>query len=304
MDSVPLPLLAALTPTTLITGTAPPRCRRARRRPDAPTIADRLVAERTIPRGRDAADADPTPGVDPTVWLDHVRYARTRDPRILDRLATEYDRYALSLARRLHRDREPREDLDQVAREALVVAIQRFDPSRGLPFPSYGTPTILGALRRHYRDHGWLVRVPRRAHELTLAGRSTAERLTVELGHPPGTAEVAEALGVAIEDLLEAEEAVYAREALSLDAPGADDGQPLSERLGRVDPGLGLTEDCHAAMRAIQTLDEHGRKLLRLYYFEDCTQSEIGERLGVSQMQVSRLIGCVLRQLRQQVGPR
>lgn len=276
----------------------------ARRRSPQLTAADHLdlvVAERSIPRGRDADDPDRTPAVDADLWHAHVRYARTSDARQLDALVAEYDRYATSLARRLHRDREPREDLDQLAREALVVALQRFDPERGLPFVSYATPTILGALRRHYRDHGWLIRVPRRAHELATSARTTSERLLAELGRQPTMTEVADALGVPVDDLLLAQDALHARETSSLDALGRD-GAPPSDHVGADDPAFDRVEDRTTLAAAMATLNDASRELVRLYYFEGRNQSQIAEEMGVSQMQVSRLLSAVINRLRQQVA--
>src|SRR4051812_6213693 len=124
---------------------------------------DLETATRSIPRGGPGCSAS-EPAVDPGVWLDHVRYARDRNPAALDRLVREYERYARSLARRRRRGRDSWEDVNQVALEALVLALKRFDPERHLPFPAYGPPPILGSVRRHYRDRGWLLRVPRGVH--------------------------------------------------------------------------------------------------------------------------------------------
>lgn len=224
-------------------------------------------------------------------------FARRRQPDVLARLVAEYDRYARSLAARMHRQGEPREDLDQVALESLVVALHRFDPDRSLPFPSFATPTILGALRRHYRDRGWLLRIPRVAHELTTRAAASTDRLTARHGRVPTMIEVAEDLGVDIDTLVAATDATYARNTASLDATTTD-GSMLNNHVGGED--LGIREvDAHVDLvDALRSVAPRNREILRLYYFEDCTQVEIGRRLGVSQMQVSRLIGDTLRQLR------
>jgi len=237
------------------------------------------------------------------VWRDHERYARDRDPAALDRLVREYGRYARSLAERMHRGHESIEDLEQIAMEALVVALRRFEPERGLPFPALATPTILGALRRHYRDQGWLVRVPRRVHELATALRDATAHLTVVLGRAPTVAELARHLDVAVDTVLEAQEALHARDTRSIDASFGDDRR-LVDDLGGDDPGLSAAEDRLAAADAIGTLGARDRELLRLYFVEERTQSEVAEVLGVSQMQVSRLLSSVLRRLRQRVAPR
>lgn len=252
------------------------------------------LAEETIPR--DVVDGR-TPSVRPELWKDHVLFARTGDSVVLDRLVREYERYARSLAGRMDRGNEPREDLDQMALEALVIALRRFEPERGIPFPAYATPTIIGALRRHYRDHGWLVRVSRRVHEFAHAQRETADRLTVELGRNPTDIEIAAAMGIDLEDLLLAQEALHARDTRSIDAP-VGDALSLEDRLGEEDPDLGMAEDRLAADAALSTLDDSERRLIRLYYLEERSQSEVAAFLGVSQMQVSRLLRSTMRRLK------
>lgn len=273
-------------------------------RVDRLTDVDRETVARTIPRGVDAADASSLPGVDPRVWLDHVRYARTRDPELLDRLVREYERYARSLARRLQRNGEPIEDLDQVALEALIGALRRFDPERGLPFPAFATPTILGAVRRHYRDHGWVVRVPRRVHDFAVAERAVVERLVAELHRQPTAPELAAAMDMTVDDLLEAQDALHTREARSIDAGSGDDDALLGDLIGEEDLRFRSTEDHLALAEAMVELDEPARDLLRRYFFEEQSQTQIAAHLGVSQMQVSRLLSAVLRRLRQRMGPR
>lgn len=253
-------------------------------------VADTATAATTRPTGS-------APAHDPAVWEDHRRVAVHDDAEALERLVVEYERYARSLASRLHRGHEPREDLDQIALEALVLALKRFDPDRGLPFPAFATPTILGAIRRHYRDHGWLVRVPRRVHEFVGAQREATERLSVELHRPPTDDEVAADLGIDGGELRSATAALHARDTRSLDAALGDDGS-LGERVGGDDPELALAEDRVAAATAIRGLDRSSQRLLRLYFFEERTQVEIAELLGVSQMQVSRLLRDALRRVR------
>ena len=259
---------------------------------------DLVRARRTIPRGRMSGDWRQAPAVDFDVWLTHVRYDRSGDPTSLARLVEEYEPYACSLAHRMHTKREPLEDLEQVAREALVVALNRFDPERGLPFPAFATPTVLGALRRHFRDRGWMIRVPRKVHEITTARNACTERLIGQLGRPPTTAELAEELGVDEHDLLEAEAAAHARTPGSLDAPATDGGDPLGDLLV-TQPADGVSPENHLALSAaLEHLDERGRALIELYYFQDLTQSQIAEQFGVSQMQISRWLAHTVGQLR------
>lgn len=264
------------------------------RRPDSHSA----VVERTIPRGSSKEDHDPTPALMRETWSDHVRVARAGCPEALARLVREYERYARSLATRMHRGNEPREDLDQIALEALVMALKRFDPDRSIPFPAFATPTILGALRRHYRDHGWLVRVPRPVHELASALREANERLAATLGRPATDGELTEELGLTPEELRAATTAIRARDARSLDAT-LDGERSLGDQLGNDDPELGLAEDRLAASAAFEHLEDRERRLLWLYYIEEKTQTEIAEVLGISQMQVSRLLGAALRHVRQ-----
>lgn len=275
-------------------------CRRhvRRSRADVTDAVDMLRAQRTVPRGEDAEDWSRRPGVPLEVWILHVRYERTGSDEDLGALVDEYEQYALSLARRLRRDREPSDDLDQVAREALVVALQRFDVERGLPFPAFATPTILGALRRHYRDHGWSIRVPRRVHELAVPAREATDRLTTELGRPPTNEEVAAELGIDPADLLATRQAAAARTPSSLDAPATADGPSPHETIGDADRNLLVAEDQVVLRQAIEHLDERDRDVLRLYYFEEMTQSQIAERYGVSQMQVSRWLSSIVKRLR------
>ena len=274
-------------------------CRR-QARSAGPEPADVRIARASMPVVRPDPGHRHQTGVESAVWLDHVVFARRHDPAALGRLVAEYERYARSLAARMQRHGEPRADLDQVALEALVVALHRFEPTRGLPFVSYATPTILGALRRHYRDRGWLLRVPRVVHELTVGSHAVGERLTVELGRTPTVTEIAEAMDVPVDDLLAAQEAVYARDAQSLDAP-APGGGSMAARFGMVDTELALAEDRVALLAAMADIDPGSHELLRLYFFDECTQTEIGGRLGISQMQVSRRIAAVLRTLRAQM---
>jgi len=275
-------------------------CRRhVRRTLDQVTEAvDVLQARRTVPRGDDARDWSRRPGVPLEIWLLHVRYARSESAEDLGALVAEYEQYALSLSRRLRRDREPSDDLDQVARESLVVALQRFDCERGLPFPAFATPTILGALRRHYRDHGWSIRVPRRVHELAVPAREATDRLTTELGRSPSADEVAVEMGIETADLLATQQAAAARTPASLDSTPTVDGPSQHEVIGDDDRNLLIAEDQVVLSQAIEHLGDRDRDVIRLYFFDELTQSQIAERYGVSQMQVSRWIASIVKRLR------
>lgn len=261
---------------------------------DAQTVVD------TIPTDV-GHDGRPEIAVNETVWALHVRYARQRDAGSLRLLTEEYDRYAISIAHRLHRHGEPLEDLEQIAREALVLAIQRFDPSRGIPFPGFATPTIMGAIRRHYRDHGWSVRVPRWVHDTTVAVRRSVEQLTNTLGRSPTVDEVAESLGISVERILQAEEAAEARNPGSLDVDSAE-GSSSHELVGRIDNHLVDAENHMALRQAMANLGPRERELIGLYYFEEQSQTQIAARFGVSQMQVSRWLASAVGRIRGQMA--
>jgi RNA polymerase sigma-B factor len=262
------------------------------------SVTDISTAEATIPRGVDRADPGRAPAVDEPVWLLHVRYARAAEPAVLAELVDEYQAYALSLARRLHRQGEPLDDLRQVALESLVASLQRFDPSRGIPFVAYATPTIIGAIKRHYRDQGWAMRVPRAAHDLAAPVREATDRLAGVLGRQPTAAEVAADLQVSEKDLVLAQSATRARAMVSLDAPRpGQDGERAFE-VGEIDASFALAEGRVALDAALQHLGHRDRTVLGLYFFDNQTQVQIAERFGVSQMQVSRWISSSLARLR------
>ena len=262
--------------------------------------ADEQVVVDTIPTDVDV-DGRVAAAVDRRVWALHVRYARRRDSATLVLLSEEYDRYALSIAHRLHRHGEPLEDLEQIAREALVLSLQRFDPSRGIPFPGFATPTIMGAIRRHYRDHGWSVRVPRWVHDTTVAVRRAVDQLTNSLGRSPTVDEVSECLGISVERILQAEEAAEARNPGSLDVDSPE-GESSHEVVGRTDSQLVEAENHVALRQAMAHLGPRERELIGLYYFEEQSQTQIAARFGVSQMQVSRWLTSAVGRIRGQMA--
>jgi RNA polymerase sigma-B factor len=263
------------------------------------SLSDQQVADLTIPRelGNDAPDAPPA--CDPEVWLLHVRFQRTADADALEALVEEYRAMALALARRMHRGAEPVDDLQQIALEALLRCLHGFDCGQGTPFVGYATPTILGAIKRHYRDQGWSLRVPRRAHELAGPVRDASERLTARLGRAPTSAELAQEVGVPAAELEAAEVALRARGLVRLDAPvHGDEGELGSREVPVDDDGFDRAEGRAALHTALEQLDERERTVLGLYFFEEMTQTQIAERFGVSQMQVSRWIRSALARLR------
>ena len=211
---------------------------------------------------------------------------------------------ARSLARRYHRGEEPLEDLEQVAALGLLKAIRRFDPDRGSAFASFAVPTIVGELRRHFRDKGWAIRVPRDLQELALAVQRKVDVMTTEAGRPPTVEQLASSLGRDIEDVLEAREALRAMRPASLDRPsqaGDDEDESPLARIGDLDPGYERTDEAVTIGRLVRGLPDRERSILALRYGGDLTQSEIGERLGISQMHVSRLLRRTIEDLQSQV---
>jgi RNA polymerase sigma-B factor len=235
--------------------------------------------------------------------MEQVLWARCAggDRRARDELIERWLPLARSVARRYERVDEPLEDLEQVASLALVKAIDRYDPALGNAFSSYAVPTIAGELKRHFRDRSWAVRPPRQLQELTLRVERAATELTAQLDRAPTIRELAAATGNSDEQILEALQARTGRNALSLQATigGAAEQTTLQEVLGDDDKGYAQAE-MHAFLGALMTgLPRRTREILRLRFQDDLTQKEIGDLLGVSQMQISRIIRQAINQLRE-----
>jgi RNA polymerase sigma-B factor len=230
--------------------------------------------------------------------LEH--YRRTGDPAAREALVERFLPLARQLARRYQGGGEPLDDLVQVASLGLLKAIDRYEPGRSTAFSSFAVPTILGELKRHFRDRGWSVRVPRDLQELSVRVDRVTDELGRGLGRAPTPAEIAEHLGVTDEQVLEARAAAGAYRAISLDRPRdeGEEGDGIGEAMGAEDPGFGLAEDAATVERLMAVLSEREREVLRLRFAEDLTQSEIGARVGVSQMHVSRLIRQAVARLR------
>jgi RNA polymerase sigma-B factor len=197
---------------------------------------------------------------------------------------------------------EPLDDLIQVGTVGLLKAIDRFQVDRGVEFTTYGTPTIVGEIKRYFRDKGWAVKVPRRLQELNLAVNRAVEKLAVKLEHSPTIAELAEHLHASEEEILEAQELGAAYNLLSLDSEMASEGDKKSQRLadyvGATDAGLELLEDRANLERAFEVLTGRERVILYLRFYESISQTEIAKRLSVSQMHISRLQQKALEKLR------
>jgi len=226
-------------------------------------------------------------------------FAKTHDPALREQLVTAHIGLAEYLARRFTNRGEPLDDLVQVASLGLLKAVDRFDPDRGLEFSTYATPTIVGELKRHFRDKGWAVRVPRRVQELHLRLASVVGTLSQNLGRSPTIGEIAQAASASEEDVLEAIEAGHAYRFTSLDAPaGNDDEGSLGAQLGEEDQALIDSENRATLSPLISRFPHREQMILHLRFFEGLTQSEIAARLGISQMHVSRLLARSLVQLR------
>jgi RNA polymerase sigma-B factor len=224
------------------------------------------------------------------------------DPAAREALVERFLPLARQLARRYQHGGEQLDDLIQVASLGLLKAIDRFDPARETAFSSFAVPTILGELKRHFRDKGWSVRVPRDLQELAVRVDRVTDVLSRELGRAPSVAEIAEQIGTSAEQVLEAREASAAYRAVSLDRSRDEDDENdggMSAHVGIEDPGFGVAEDAATVERLMRVLSEREREVLRLRFAEDLTQSEIGQRVGVSQMHVSRLIRHAVAQLRE-----
>jgi RNA polymerase sigma-B factor len=222
------------------------------------------------------------------------------DMRARDELCRRFMPLARQLARRYQRGQEPLEDLVQVASLGLVKAVDRYDLDRGNAFSSYAVPTILGELKRYFRDSGWAVHVPRGMQERIMQVNQAMERLSRQLGHSPSPAEIGAELKMTPEVVLEALEASFAYEASSLDAPraGDPDGDSYAESIGQEDDSYEVIEYIETIAPTMRALPERDRLVLKLSFEDDMTQSEIAERIGVSQMHVSRLIRRALTRLR------
>jgi RNA polymerase sigma-B factor len=228
------------------------------------------------------------------------RYAELGDRHTRSELVARFLPFARHLAKRYGQSDEPLDDLVQVASIGLLKAIDRYDPKRGTKFTSYAAPTIRGELKRHLRDNGWAVRVPRGLQERALAAKRTVDALSAELGRSPTPRETAAELGWAPETVLEALEVAASYRVVSLDAPSDYDygrGAELDELFGADDAGYELIEAREAIARSWHELPELERKILDLRFYHDLTQREIGERIGYSQMHVSRLLRRALARL-------
>ena len=234
------------------------------------------------------------------------RYHEQGDLAAREQLIEQYMSLVRSLARRYSYRGEQLEDLVQIGAIGLIKAIDRFDVNRGVELTTYATPNIIGEIKRHFRDRGWSVRVPRGLQELNIQLSRLIEELTVEHGRSPTIPELAKAASVTDEEVLEALESGRAYSSLSLSAGGGghdDDGEldPL-ESLGTEEHQYEVSEDRAVLAPGFRVLDERERKILHLRFFEGLTQSQIAQQVGISQMHVSRLIRRSLEKIRDEIA--
>jgi RNA polymerase sigma-B factor len=233
------------------------------------------------------------------------RYHEQGDLAAREQLIEQYMSLVRSLARRYAYRGEQLEDLVQIGAIGLIKAIDRFDVNRGVELTTYATPNIIGEIKRHFRDRGWSVRVPRGLQELNIQLSRLMEELTVQLGRSPTIPELAKAANVNDEEVLEAIESgrAYTSLSLSVGASSDDEGEldPL-ESLGTEEPRYEVSENLAMLAPGFRVLDERERKILHLRFFEGLTQSQIAQQVGISQMHVSRLIRRSLEKIREEIA--
>jgi RNA polymerase sigma-B factor len=229
------------------------------------------------------------------------RWHRYGDRRARDELIERFLPLARKLARRYLPSSEPYDDLFQVASLGLVKAVERFDPSKGFAFTSFAVPTIVGELKRYFRDSGWALHVDRGAQERARKINDAHQRISAHTGRAPTVSEIAQYLEISEEEVLDGLQTAEAYDTISLDAPLQSDEDGTTSRLdaiGDLDDRLGMVDDHATIFAAARHLPRRERQILFLRFGEDLTQTEIADRVGVSQMQVSRLLRKSLQQLR------
>lgn len=222
-----------------------------------------------------------------------VVFAETGDPAVRDELVLAHLNLVRYLAVRFAHRGETLEDLVQVGTLGLIKAIDRFDPTRGVEFTTYATPTVIGEIKRHFRDKGWAVKVPRRLQELNLAVNRAVENLSMDLGRSPTVQDLSAKLGATDEEIIEAQELGQVYNLLSLDTELGGDGEAkpatLLDYVGSDERGYAMLDDRAGLERAFEVLDRRERIIIYLRFFNNLAQAEIAKRMNVSQMHVSRL---------------
>ena len=251
------------------------------------------------PKGKAAWDKDRTREL-------FRQYKATGDPDVRDQLIVSHLNLVRFLASKFKNRGEPLDDLIQVGTIGLIKAIDRFDPSRGLEFTTYATPTILGEIKRHFRDKGWSVRVPRRLQELSAKVNQANDELTNEFSRSPSVEEIAKRVGASVDDVLEAMESSSAYSSVPLEGGGSsddDDAPSVIDHYATEDEDLAASDDRIVLEDAIRDFSPREKDVIRMRFFEGMTQVEIAQRLGISQVQVSRLLRRTLRRVQDKIDP-
>ena len=234
------------------------------------------------------------------------RFKQEGDAEARDQLIVNHINLVRFLASKFKNRGESLEDLVQVGTIGLIKAIDRFDPERGLEFTTYATPTIMGEIKRHFRDKGWSVRVPRRLQELSAKVNQASDELTNQLQRSPSVAEIAEHLGTSVDEVLEAMESSSAYSSVPLEGGGGgeeDETPSIIDHYATEDPDLAASDDRIVLEQAIADFSPREQEVVRMRFDEGLTQVEIAERLGISQVQVSRLLRRTLRRIQDKIDP-
>ena len=257
-------------------------------------------AARRISRGTPAWDKDRTRKL-------FAQYQETLDSEVRDQLIVSHLNLVRFLASKFKNRGEPLDDLIQVGTIGLIKAIDRFDPSRGLEFTTYATPTIMGEIKRHFRDKGWSVRVPRRLQELSAKVNQVTDELTTELQRSPSIEEIAKKLGVSVDEVLEAMESSGAYSSVPLEGGGSsvdgDEAPSIIDQYITEDEALAGSDDRIVLEDAIADFSPREQEIIRMRFVEGLTQVEIAEKLGISQVQVSRLLRRTLKRIQEKIDP-
>ncbi|MFC2376741.1 MAG: RNA polymerase sigma factor SigF [Lancefieldella sp.] len=257
-------------------------------------------AARRISRGTPAWDKDRTRKL-------FVQYQETHDSEVRDQLIVSHLNLVRFLASKFKNRGEPLDDLIQVGTIGLIKAIDRFDPSRGLEFTTYATPTIMGEIKRHFRDKGWSVRVPRRLQELSAKVNQVTDELTTELQRSPSIDEIAKKLEVSVDEVLEAMESSGAYSSVPLEGGGSsvdgDEAPSIIDQYITEDEALAGSDDRIVLEDAIADFSPREQEIIRMRFVEGLTQVEIAEKLGISQVQVSRLLRRTLKRIQEKIDP-
>lgn len=271
--------------------------------PSAEGTEERRAARRRLsaraPKGKLAWDKERTREL-------FRRYKEEGDEEAREQLIVSHLNLVRFLASKFKNRGEPLDDLIQVGTIGLIKAIDRFDPSRGLEFTTFATPTILGEIKRHFRDKGWSVRVPRRLQELSAKVNQVTDELTKELQRSPSVEEIANALGTSVDEVLEAMESSSAYSSVPLEGTGSnsdDDAPSVIDHYITEDENLASSDDRMVIEDAIRDFSPREQDIIRMRFIEGMTQVEIAKKLGISQVQVSRLLRRTLKKIQEKIDP-